>query len=102
MLALRIDDPDAAGAGAIDVAFDVALHAVRRAGALVGAHVAEQPLRAEIEHAVAFNIVRHDQLAMRIGVVEIKIFSSGEKHKPFGLTKDRVSMLICLRSAETR
>src|SRR5262249_60042356 len=44
-LARAINNPDAPGSGAIHVPFRIHLHAVGDAGALVTAHVAEDPVR---------------------------------------------------------
>ena len=89
VLAVRVDDPDAAGAGAVDVALDVHLHAVGRAGAVVAAHVAEQALAAEVEHAVAFDVVGADVLAVAVAVVDVEDLLVRREREAVGVRESR-------------
>ena len=69
LLALRIHDPYPAGAAAIDVAFDIDLHAVGDAG-LVAAQIDEDPVGLLGERAVGHQIEGADVPAARIVDVE--------------------------------
>jgi hypothetical protein len=71
VLPLGRNNPDAAGAGAVDVALDVYLHAVRTAGPIVALHVAEQASAAAVYHAVDLHVVSHNQLAVAVAVVDV-------------------------------
>src|SRR3954447_19705851 len=64
LLALRIEDPDPAGAAAIDVAGDVDLHAVGHAG-LAAAQVGEYPVALPGQRAVGLDIEGADMAAGR-------------------------------------
>ena len=58
MLSGGVEHPDAARAGAINVALDIDLHAVRATAPRVAFHVAEQPFAAEIGQAVRLDSYR--------------------------------------------
>ncbi len=87
---------------AIDIAFDVALHAVGMSDTRITLQIAEQALRAEVNHAVAFDIVSLDQLPVRVAVIDVENLFVRREAQPFGLTKVETTRLIVVRSRETR
>src|SRR5438270_1314704 len=65
LLALGVDDPQPAGAAAIDIAFDIDLHAVGHAR-LIAAQIGKDPVARLGERAVGSNIEGADVAAARV------------------------------------
>src|SRR5205823_12863424 len=72
LISLRVHDPDPAGAAAIDIAFDVDLHAVGDAG-LATAQIGKYPVGVLGKRAVGQQLESADVAAPRVVDVEHRL-----------------------------
>src|SRR4051794_38424169 len=79
LLALRVHDPDAAGAAAIDIPFDIDLHAVGHAR-LVTAQIDEDTVALPCQHAVWVQLECTNVAAPRI--VDVQRLFVGRERQP--------------------